>query len=249
MVPNGQSTRSLAPAADTLGCMNWIPEGADFLHVFGAVLAVGTTLIGLFVSLGQFTGSARARRYIGWTTAALETEEDEARRAVLARLKLRGQGYLLAADYVPWWKFTEVAVWTLLSPALVGVAAYRDDPTMFSALIFAGVVNLAIVIRRATRLYAERMRVAQQFVVGGADVEPVRIDMLGLMEGGVRREFVIGVICAVSIMGTAALIAWGATAPRGTQAWSIVGILASASSFQWLRSHAASWAGQNIRQQ
>lgn len=238
--------QALARGPDTLSYMNWLPEGSDFLNVFGAVLAVGTTLVGLFVSLSQFTGSTRARRNIGWTTTALETEEDEARRIVLNRLKLRGQGHLLAVDYVPWWRFTEVAVWTLLSPALVVVAAYRDD-TFFFVLIIAGLVNLAIVIRRAIRLYAERIRVAQQFAVGGTDVEPVRIDMLGLMEGGVRREFVIGIVCAVSVMGTAASIAWGLTASRGILVWSIIGIVLCASSFQLLRSHAMSWADQAVR--
>jgi len=228
--------------------VDWLPGDTNFLTVFGAVLAVGTTLLGLVVGLGQFTGAARARRIIEWTSAALESEKDAARRIVLERLKLRGQGYLVAARYVPGRLFTEAVVWTLVAPTTVILTVSRNsgDVMALVASISAGTVTVALVARRAIRLYAERMRVARQFAIGGMDVEPVRIDMLAQMEGGTRREFILGFACSISVTGTGALLAWAIVAGRGsfTWVWAALGVFACWNCLQLVHTYAERWSHQ-----
>lgn len=228
--------------------MHWLPSNSDYLTIFAAVLAAGTALIGIFVSLSQFTGVSRARRTVEWTSAALATEEDSARRLVLDRLKLRGQGYLVAARYVPWWRFSEAALWMLLSPAVVIVAANADRGTSYLvSSAIAGFVNLSIVGRRGVRLYSERLRVAHGFAAGGQDVEPVRTDLLAQMESGTLREFTLGFLVAAAVMGTGALTAWALT-PGGGGArwvWTLAGVIACGHCFRLIQTYAKSWADQS----
>ncbi len=225
-----------------------MPDNTDYLTVFGAVLAAGTALIGIFVSLSQLTGSGRARRMVDWTSAALTTETDTARQLVLNRLKLRGQGYLVAAHYVPWWRFSEAALWMLLSPAILIVAANngRGTMTLISSAL-AGLVSLGVALRRSIRLYSERIRVAHQFIVGCHDVEPVQINLLNQMEGGTLREFTLGYGAAAAVMGTGALVAWALTEGSGSSRlpWSILGILACWCCFRLIHSYATAWAEGN----
>jgi hypothetical protein len=222
-----------------------LPNDADFLTVFGAVLAAGTAMIGIVLSFSQFTGTARARRTIEWATAALTTETNLARRLVLDRLKLRGQGHLVAARYVPWWRFTEAVLWMLITPALFVIAANRDDERTYAIVYaLAGLVNLATVGRRAVRLYSERTRVARQFVVGDRDVEPVRIDLLNQMEGGTLREFGLGIAVAISVMATGALVAWALTGGGGSARWlwPFVGLFACWNALRLIHSYATTAA-------
>ena len=227
--------------------MDWLPKDANFLTVFGAVLAAGTALLGLVVGLGQFTGAARARRIIEWTSAALDSEKDAARKIVLERLKLRGQGYLVAARYVPGRLFTEAILWIFLAPVAFVISAVRDGAISFQiTAIAASVAGLGTVGRRTVRLYAERTRVARQFAIGGMDVEPVQIDLLGQMEGGTRHEFTLGYACSVLVMGTSALLAWALLEEPGNVLWfwTLVGAVACGFCFQEVHAYAERWSLQ-----
>ena len=104
-------------------------------------------------------------------------------------------------------------MWTVLAPLSLILSARNGDSSGVGAVAF-GVVTLALVFRRAIRLYAERERVAHQFEAGGIDVEPVRVDIMEQMEGGTRREFSLGIISAVAVMATGALAAWGLVGGR-----------------------------------
>jgi hypothetical protein len=225
--------------------MEWIQNDADFLTAFGAVLAVGTALLGLAVGLGQFTGASRARRTIEWTSSALESEKDAARIIILERLKLRGQGYLVAAQYIPGWRFAGAVAWTLVAPTTVILGASRGGELLsLAASILSGLVTLALVGRRTIRLFAERMRVAHQFALGGMEVEPVRMDILAQMEGGTRREYSLGFVCAASVMSAGGLIAWALVEGRDSTVWLwlIVAAVACWSCLQLVRSYATRWS-------
>lgn len=218
--------------------MGWLPANSDFLTVFGAVVAAGTALIGIFAGLSQFTGTSGARRTAEWTTDALDKEQDPARRLVLERLKLRALGHLVAARYVPWWRLYEVALQALFTPVFIAL-----NLSLWSVL--AAWVNLSAAVRRAIRIYSERLRVARQFVKGGRDVEPVRVDLLNQMEGGTRTEFTLGYLAAAAYIGTAALAALALRqhgAPPSRWLWTILGICVCLG-FVWkIRAYAASWA-------
>lgn len=204
--------------------MEWLPGNADFLTVFGAVLAAATAGLGLAVGLSQFSGPAKARRIIEWTSAALDSEHDSSRRSVLEQLKVHAQGHLIAARYIPGWRFTEAIVWAFLAPVFLILTAQKGDGTTTVTMVLVSIVTLALVFRRAIRLYTERQRVIHQFALGGTDVEPVHIDILHQMEGGTRREFTLGFACAVSVTATGGLLAWGLIEGRGSAAWIWAGL-------------------------
>ena len=212
-------------------------------------MAAGSATLGLLVGLGQLSGAAQARRTIEWTSTALSIEKDAARQTVLQRLKLRAQGYLIAAQYVPWWRFSEAIAWTLLAPALVILGAHRSgEITSLIGILSLGVVTLTAVARRAIRLYSERMRVSHQFAFGGADVEPVQVDILAQMEGGTRPEFALGLACAITVMGTAGLLAWALVEGRGSTAWIwvFVGGFSCWSAFQLVHGYAMRWSRKSV---
>lgn len=224
--------------------MDWIPDDTDFLTVFGAVLGAGTALLGLVVGLSQFTMGARTRRIIEWTSAALKSEKDPGRQLILQRLMLGAQGRLVAARYVPGRLFSEAFIWILLAPATVIFSISRSDAISTVVTISANVLLVALVARHAIRLYTERIRVAYQFTLGGIDIEPVRVDMLSQMEGGTRREFILGFICSISVTGTGALLAWAVLAEHGSIAWvwAGLGLFACWSCFHTTHIYAKKWA-------
>lgn len=181
---------------------------------------------------------------VDWTSTALNSEEDAGRRVVLERLNLQGQGYLIAERYVPWWRFSEVALWLLLSPVLVIFLATKDRGVgSFVLAALAILINVSTVARRGIRLYCERTRVAHQFSVGGNDVEPVRIDILNQMEGGTLREFALGIAVAVALASTGGLVAWAIADGGGSKwIWPFLGLLACWRCFRRIHSYATSWA-------
>jgi hypothetical protein len=98
--------------------------------------------------------------------------------------------------------------------------------------------------RRTVRLYAERIRIARQFAIGGIDVEPVQTDLLGQMEGGTRHEFTLGFVCSVLVMGTSALLAWALLEEPGNIAWlwTIIGAVACMFCFHEIHAYAERWS-------
>lgn len=204
--------------------MPWTPANADYLTVFAAVLAAGLTLLGLLSGLAQFTRSARARRTIEWTTAALATETHDERKAVLERLRVRAHAQLISAHYVPLWRFGEAAVWSVLAPVFLAVGAVGDASVgSVLSMSVTGLLALTILARRAVRLYAERQRVIFAYRQG-REVEPVRTDILELMEGGTRREFLLAMYCSLALMGLGGLTAWALRNPDDRSLWAYVGL-------------------------
>ena len=52
--------------------MEWIPSETDQLIITGALLAAGATGGSILIGLRQFSGSARARQTVEWTSEALK---------------------------------------------------------------------------------------------------------------------------------------------------------------------------------
>jgi len=199
--------------------VRWLPEDADFLTVFGAATGAVATLIAIVASIAQLTLGARARHVLDWTTQALATEINEARSAALTQLKLAVQGRLLAAHYVPGWRFIEPLLWTLWAPLSLFLSARGDGSAWSALLAIAFSLSLfALPMRRGIRLYAERYRVMHQFV-NGIDFHPIRTDLMEQMEGGTRREFRLAYIGAAATLTLGASGAWVATAPRSFLPW------------------------------
>ncbi|WP_156607171.1 MULTISPECIES: hypothetical protein [unclassified Dietzia] len=181
--------------------MNWIPEGADLLTLAGAVLAALSALTAIAVALAQVSRLAKARKTLEWIRDSLVAESDSERQASLHRLRIRAEALLISSYYVPAWKFAEVILWTLASPALLLTTAMRSDANSQPAPVWYLVVtiNLAGVFRRAIRLSCEKTRVRTQYALGGRNYEPVRVDLMEQMEGGTRKEFIIALAGAIGV--------------------------------------------------
>ena len=105
--------------------MDWVPENADFLTVFGASVGAVAALTASIAGLAQFTAVAKARHVLAWTTQALDSEDDPVRRQIVQRVMLRMQGRLLASHYIASWRFVEPALWTLWAPLSLFLSARR----------------------------------------------------------------------------------------------------------------------------
>ncbi|MEZ5253653.1 MAG: hypothetical protein R2689_13795 [Microthrixaceae bacterium] len=229
--------------------MSWLPKDANFLTVLGAILASATAGIAVITGIGQLAGPGRTRRAVEWLSAAVAEETDEARREALEFLKARRQGSLLAAQYIPWWRFTNTAFWVLLSPALIATATSANEGAGgYTLRIAAGTANLWMAFRRAIRLHSERVRIARHFALGGVRFVEPSIDILNQMEGGTKKEFYLAAATAVSVMSTATAAAFVLTNPESfrTIAWFGISAYATFSSIQTVHHYAVVEADRQV---
>lgn len=226
--------------------MEWLPKEADFLTVFGAVLAAGLALLGLVAGLNQFSNNARARRLIEWTSEALASEKNTNRRTVLENLKLRGQGHLIAGHLIPWWRFSETILWTLLAPVLFIIISRDGDVLSIITVIASNLTLVTLLTRRSIKFYAERIRVEHHFLMGKSNVEPTRADALALtlMQSRKKGEFILSFLFALSVLITSGLLAWALTEGQDNAIglWVIPSLFGCWSCLTAIRSYAKKWA-------
>jgi hypothetical protein len=98
-------------------------------------------------------------------------------------------------------------------------------------------VTLALATRRGVRLYLERQRVAREYL-SGAKITPPHIDILHLMEGGTRAEFVVGVLVSAGATLAAAGVGTVVRGPGWGIAFVVCGLLIAWSPAEWLRARA-----------
>lgn len=176
----------------------------EYLPVIGASLAALATLVGIVAAIDQLTLPARLRRLEAWSRAAHESETDDERKSALHMIRSVATARLVGAAYVPVIYFIEAVFWTGFAP--VGVVAAFATSSPWSERLGAAAFTvsvLALVLRRAVRLYLERQRVAREYFAGQA-VKPPGLDLLHQMEGGTRREFVHALVFAVTITAASA---------------------------------------------
>lgn len=176
----------------------------EYLPAVGASLAAIATLVGIAAAIDQLTLPARLRRLEAWSRAAHESETDDERKSALRMIRSVATARLVGAAYVPVMYFIEAVLWTGLAPLSVAAAFAASSPwsERLGAASFTLIV-LALVLRRAIRLYLERQRIAREYFDGQA-VKPPGLDLLHQMEGGTRREFVLALVFAVTITAASA---------------------------------------------
>lgn len=209
----------------------------EHLPFIGASLAAIATLVGIFTAVDQLTLSARLRRLEAWARAAEQGETDDARKAALREIQSVATARLVGAAYVPAVYFLEFILWALLAPVLTVTQFAKSSPwgERLSSAGFTTVV-LALVLRRAVRLYLERQRVAREYLDGQA-IKPPGLDILHQMEGGTRREFRYAVLFAVVV--TTASVCVGMLLSGNTSVWPFAVLVAVTllgwSPFRYLR--------------
>lgn len=226
--------------------MEWFPTEADFLTVFGAVLAAGAALLGLATGLNQFSNTARARRLTEWTSEALTSEENRNRRAVLENLKLRGQGHLIAEYLVPWWRFNEIFLWTLTFPLFLTLASLASHISIVIAGFIGNLWLITLAARESIIFYTERIRIKYRFVMGKSNKDLIRTDTPWLRQPKYKRVLMmLSLSFTLSVSITGGSLTWALTADQGTSTWLWIFLVGILIGWQWLtvvRAYAKEWA-------
>lgn len=155
-----------------------------------AILSGGSALIAIIAGVEQMSSSARAKKNIEWLQTSLQHEKEGPRRETLGKKLVQNQARLVARQEVPLWYFSPILAWFLMV-ALALYSASGENNSLFglvSAVIGTIVVGLNFT-RVTIRVYCERTRIYYQFCSGKYKFRPAEIDIVSLMEGGTRKEF------------------------------------------------------------
>lgn len=206
--------------------MDLVQLDADAWGASSAILSGGSALIAILAGIEQMSSSARAKKNIDWLQVSLQHEQKGSRRETLEKKLVQNQARLIARQEVPLWYLSPILVW----PFLVTLSLYSasGEHSSLFGLIFAvaSTIFLGINLIRATiRAYCERARIYYQFRSGKYEFRPAEIDILALMEGGTRKEFVqSGFIILGTSFGFATLIL---NVKYGPDPWQMVIFLVS----------------------
>lgn len=166
------------------------------LEQVGAGVAAATAFAAAVAAFEQILIPARLRRRSEWARQAADVESDPQRKAVLERLAARDTARLVAARYVPIYLFTELAVMFVLTGGLVARSA-ESGLGPIANVIGTAVLLVWTPVRRAIRLYCERARIVDAYLDGSDTIPPPNLDLLSLMEGGTRIEFLYASVGAL----------------------------------------------------
>lgn len=195
------------------------------LTEIGTVVGLIAASVGALVAVEQLTLPARLRRLEAWARAAAESEESDARKAVLGRIRSNATARLVAGHHVPAVYLIEGVGWTVLGFIYIYQAMRARDAQSAWAMALFVWVALSTAARRSLRAYLERQRIAHEFAAGVDDIDPPGLDMLSLMEGGRRREFVAAL--AYGFLVCALAVSLGLAQEPGRDAISTIGIVTS----------------------
>ena len=148
--------------------MSWIPKDASVVALIVSLTAILGTVVNAVAGLSQFSRTAKAYRTIEWTNSTLDRDrDDEARQRPLMELRISQEAHLLAAHYVPWWRFMVLPLWMILVGSLflyaIGTGKYSSDaavPTLYYLVVCAWFAWLFI------GSYCERVRIVEHHKAG-----------------------------------------------------------------------------------
>lgn len=148
--------------------MSWIPKDASVVALIVSLTAILGTVVNAVAGLSQFSRTAKAYRNIEWTNSTLDRDQDdEARQRPLMELRISQEAHLLAAHYVPWWRFMVLPLWMILVGSLflyaIGTGKYSSDaavPTLYYLVFCTWFTWLFI------GSYCERVRIVEHHNAG-----------------------------------------------------------------------------------
>lgn len=165
----------------------------DLLKLAGPIIGVIAAGIGLVVTVDQLTARTRLRKTETWAREALVGENNDHRKAYLTDLHLKSVAGVVGTIEVPVRYYFDALLtpaatgWVVIST--LGVGARPSAQSIITMVLFSLVLTLAG-FRRCVRLYLERRRVVNDYVAADHAMQGPKRDLLELMEGGTRREFV-----------------------------------------------------------
>ena len=95
--------------------MSWIPENPGIVPPLSGISAAFGTVVSVVARLSRFNHATKARRTIEWINSTLDQDGDsDGRQYSLKKLRISQEAHLLAAHYVPWWRFMLLPIWMAL---------------------------------------------------------------------------------------------------------------------------------------
>ncbi|WP_223628653.1 hypothetical protein [Microbacterium sp. EST19A] len=179
---------------------------SEALDLGSRALAVIVSAVGLIVAVSQWTRPALLARREKWLREAMASETNTARRDTLAGMLTDTTAQLVAGVHVPGWRFIVLVALMLFGPVQAfGMA--KGDASVWGVVlaVFLSFVITANPMRMAIRMLAERYRVAHEYRTGQA-INPPRVGILNLTEGGSRREFTFAYLIALAVNVLAASV-------------------------------------------
>lgn len=148
--------------------MSWIPKDASVVALIVSLTAILGTVVNAVAGLSQFSRTAKAYRNIEWTNSTLDRDQDdEARQRPLMELRISQEAHLLAAHYVPWWRFMVLPLWMILVGSLflyaIGTGKYSSDATVATLYYLVFCAWFAWLFIGS---YCERVRIVEHHKAG-----------------------------------------------------------------------------------
>lgn len=147
------------------------PSGVSIANIGRSVPALAA-LISLFVGIAagfaQISSTAKARRMIEWINSTIDNDvSNKLRQDILKKLRLSQEGRLIAAHYVPWWRFI-----LLPMSVVVYLAATAYFKRHYSHLLefwpfqILSIVGLICVSQITIGWYIERSKIKEYYCKG-----------------------------------------------------------------------------------
>lgn len=131
-------------------------------------IAMSGSAIGLFAGLNKISRTAKARQDIEWINGTIDKDTDnEPRQKILKELRLSPEGRLIAAHYVPWWKFMLLPAWAIGYAAPTIQSVNRNGNLNDLALSSSIYLLVCFYLSWLTvGWYAERVRINEHYRAG-----------------------------------------------------------------------------------
>ena len=134
---------------------------ADIGRSVPALAALISLFVGIAAGIAQISSTAKARRTIEWINSTIDKDaSNRSRQHVLKEIRLSQEGKLIAAHYVPWWKFMALPISVVMY--IVATAYFQHHySNMIEFAPFQGVsiVGLIYVSEKNIEWYVEKTKI------------------------------------------------------------------------------------------
>ena len=131
-------------------------------------IAVSGSAIGLFAGFNRVSRTAKARQDIEWINGTIDKDTDnESRQKILKELRLSQEGRLIAAHYVPWWKFMLLPAWAI-GYAAPTIQSANQGGSLNGIVLLSSIYSLVCFYLSWLTVgwYAERVRINEHYRAG-----------------------------------------------------------------------------------
>jgi len=131
-------------------------------------IAVSGSAIGLFAGFNRVSRTAKARQDIEWINGTIDKDTDnEPRQKILKELRLSQEGRLIAAHYVPWWKFMLLPAWAI-GYAAPTIQSANQGGSLNGIVLLSSIYSLVCFYLSWLTVgwYAERVRINEHYRAG-----------------------------------------------------------------------------------